>query len=99
MVLALPATSAGGELVLRHKGREARLDLRSEEPSEVAFAAVCADCVHEVLPVTSGCRLVLIYNLLCPGPGRLPEPPSYVGEEARVAALFGGVARPETVVG
>jgi predicted 2-oxoglutarate/Fe(II)-dependent dioxygenase YbiX len=87
LVLVLPSTSAGGELVLRHKGREARLDLRCEEPSEVAFAAFYADCVHEVLPVTSGCRLVLVYNLVRRGQGQSPQPPSYLGEEARVATL------------
>ena len=58
LVVALPSTSAGGELVVRHKGREVRLDLRCEDPSEAAFAAFYADCVHEVLPVTAGCRSV-----------------------------------------
>ena len=47
----------------RHMGREARLALRSDEASEASLAAFYADCVHEVLPVTSGCRLVLVYNL------------------------------------
>jgi len=56
LVIVLPSISAGGELVVRHKGREARLDLRCNEPSEAAFAAFYADCVHEVLPVTEGCR-------------------------------------------
>jgi predicted 2-oxoglutarate/Fe(II)-dependent dioxygenase YbiX len=64
LVLALPSQSAGGELVVRHKGRETRLDLRCEEPSEIAFAAFYADCVHEILPVTSGCRATLVYNLV-----------------------------------
>ena len=50
LVLALPSLSSGGELVVRHKGREVRLDLASDEPSEMAFAAFYADCVHEVLP-------------------------------------------------
>ena len=52
LVLVLPSMSTGGELVVRHKEREVRLDLRCEEPSEAAFAAFYADCVHEVLPVT-----------------------------------------------
>jgi predicted 2-oxoglutarate/Fe(II)-dependent dioxygenase YbiX len=54
LVLALPSLSSGGELVVRHKGREVKLDLASDEPSELAFAAFYADCVHEVLPVTAG---------------------------------------------
>jgi predicted 2-oxoglutarate/Fe(II)-dependent dioxygenase YbiX len=66
-VIVPPSTSSGGELVVRHRGRDARLDLRCEDPSEAAFAAFYADCLHEVLPVTSGCRLALVYNLLCKG--------------------------------
>ena len=57
LVVALPSSFAGGELVVRHKGREVRLDLRCDDPAEAAFAAFYADCVHEVLPVTKGCRL------------------------------------------
>ena len=64
LVLALPSISTGGEFVVRHKGREVRLDLRCEEPSEIAYAAFYADCVHEVLPVTAGCRATLVYNLV-----------------------------------
>ena len=88
LVIVLPSISAGGELVVRHQGREACLDLRCNEPSEAAFAAFYADCVHEVLPITEGCRLTLVYNLMRRGRGPLPEPPSYVGEQSRVATLL-----------
>ena len=88
LVVALPSSFAGGELVVRHKGREVRLDLRCDDPAEAAFAAFYADCVHEVLPVTKGCRLTLVYNLVRGGRGRPPEPPDYAGEQARVAALL-----------
>jgi predicted 2-oxoglutarate/Fe(II)-dependent dioxygenase YbiX len=88
LVVVLPSTATGGELVVRHKGREARLGLRCEDPSEAAFAAFYADCVHEVLPVTSGCRLAFVYNLLRKEKGPAPEPPSYDAEQARVAALL-----------
>lgn len=88
LVVVLPSTSTGGELVVRHKGREARLDLQCADPSEVAFAAFYADCVHEVLPVTSGCRLALVYNLLRKEKGPAPLPPSYDAEQARVAKLL-----------
>jgi predicted 2-oxoglutarate/Fe(II)-dependent dioxygenase YbiX len=88
LVLALPSLSSGGELVVRHKGREVKLDLASDEPSEMAFAAFYADCVHEVLPVTAGCRVTLIYNLARTGDGGLLEPPDYEGETARARALL-----------
>lgn len=88
LIIALPSLHAGGELVVRHGEREQRLELRCADPSEAAWAAFYADCVHEVLPVTSGCRLVLVYNLLRKGKGRLPRPPSYERETAALGQLL-----------
>src|SRR3954465_9163411 len=88
LVVALPSSFAGGELIVRHKGREVRLDLRCDDPAEAAFAAFYADCVHEVLPVTAGCRLTLVYNLVRRGRGRPPEAPDYAGEQARAAGML-----------
>ena len=92
LVLVLPSLCAGGELVVRHKGREVRLDLGGGEPSELAFAAFYADCVHEVRPVTAGHRPTLIYNLSRPGRERPPGPPDHDGETALAAALLTGWA-------
>ncbi len=86
LVIVLPSIYTGGELVVRHRGHEARLDMRCSDPSEAAFAAFYADCEHEVLPVTSGCRLTLIYNLTCRQPGHRPQSPSYESERDRLAA-------------
>src|SRR4051794_11709545 len=88
LVVVLPSSSAGGELVVRHKGREIQLDLCGDDPAEATFAAFYADCVHEVLPVTRGYRLTLVYNLVRGSRGRPPEPPDYAGEQARAAALL-----------
>ena len=89
LVVVLPSVYTGGELCIRHRDREVCLDLSSPEPSEVSFAAFYADCRHEVRPITSGCRLVLIYNLIRQGQGTLPEPPAYETEVDRVADLLG----------
>ena len=51
--------------------RKDRFDVKEE--AEAAFAAFYADCLHEVLPITSGHRLALIYNLVRSGPGPLPR--------------------------
>ena len=88
LIIALPSVHAGGELVLRHRGREVRLAMRCNDPSEAEYAAFYADCLHEVLPVTSGCRLALVYNLLRKGKGRLPRPPSYDRETAALTQLL-----------
>lgn len=88
LLVALPSTHSGGELIVRHNGREVRLALQANDPAEAAYAAFYADCTHEVLPVTSGCRLVLVYNLIRKGRGRLPELPDYRATVADVAALL-----------
>jgi len=88
LVVVLPSEHSGGELVVRHQGREARLDLRRDEPSAAAFAAFYADCVHEVCPIVSGYRLALIYNLVRTGKGPLPKPPDYAAEQQELVALL-----------
>ncbi|MBF0437073.1 MAG: 2OG-Fe(II) oxygenase [Magnetococcales bacterium] len=88
LVVVMPSVYSGGELVIRHQERQVRLDLKCDEPSEVAFAAFYADCRHEVLPVTSGCRLVLVYNLLQLGDNHRAKPPDYHNEEGKIATLL-----------
>nr|WP_294529790.1 2OG-Fe(II) oxygenase [uncultured Rhodopila sp.] len=88
LVVVLPSYCTGGELVVRHKDRSVQLDLRTDDPAEAAFAAFYADCLHEVLPITSGCRLTLIYNLIRRGKGAAPQPPSYTAEQDKVATLL-----------
>ncbi len=88
LVIVLPSNYTGGELVVRHNGQEVSLDLHREEPSEVAFAAFYADCVHEIRPITAGCRLTLVYNLLRTGKQALPKPPNYQAEQQRVTELL-----------
>jgi hypothetical protein len=88
LVLALPSEYSGGELVIRHKGHEVRLDLKRDDPAEAAYAAFYADCRHEVRPVESGHRLALIYNLVRPNGEPLPQPPDYDQERAQLAALL-----------
>lgn len=88
LVVVLPSLYTGGELVVRHKDRAVTLEMRAPDPSEVAFAAFYADCPHEVLPVTSGCRLTLVYNLLRREAGHVPQPPSYTAEQDHVTTLL-----------
>ncbi len=85
LVIILPSVYTGGELLVRHRGEEARLELHVSDPSEVAYAAFYADCKHEVLPITSGCRLALIYNLLRTDQSQASEPPDYGSEQAEIA--------------
>jgi len=89
LVIVLPSAYSGGELVIKHQQQQVQLDLRCDDACEIAFAAFYADCVHEVLPVTQGCRLTLIYNL-CRTDKKmpLPKPPDYRLEQDSVASLL-----------
>lgn len=64
LLVVLPSAHRGGELIIRHAGREVSLDMSSTEFSELAFAAFYADCEHEVRPITQGNRVCLVYNLI-----------------------------------
>ena len=64
LVVVLPSSSQGGELIVRHQDKEVTLDLAAEDVSEFAFAAFYADCEHEIKPVIKGARTCLIYNLI-----------------------------------
>ena len=73
LTISLPTAGAGGELIVRHCGREVTLDMNADEPSELAFAAFYADCPHETRPVRRGHRLSLVFNL-CLRPGDTDTP-------------------------
>ena len=73
LTISLPTAGAGGELIVRHHGREVTLDMNADEPSELAFAAFYADCSHESRPVRRGHRLSLVFNL-CLRPGDSDTP-------------------------
>ncbi|MEM5372971.1 2OG-Fe(II) oxygenase [Paraburkholderia azotifigens] len=88
LVVALPSASCGGELIVRHRGREVCLDLCCVDSAAVSWAAFYADCVHEVRPVTSGFRLVLIYNLARTGRRQPAAPPAYESEQSAITALL-----------
>lgn len=84
LVIVLPSLYTGGELLIRHQDNEAQLNLSCSDFSEISYAAFYADCIHEVLPITSGCRLTLVYNLLRRGKGKLPKPPNYETQQTSV---------------
>lgn len=64
LVVVLPSAHEGGELVVRHEGREETIDFGGPGSRfQTHFAAFYADCEHEIRPVKRGYRLCLTYNL------------------------------------
>ncbi|KAL7282826.1 hypothetical protein ACG7TL_002239 [Trametes sanguinea] len=66
LVVVLPTPHQGGELILRHDGKEWTFDssrLLAGAVDRIAFVAFFSDVEHEVIPVLSGHRVTLTYNL------------------------------------
>ncbi len=62
LVVCLPSQFTGGALVTRHQGCKVTFDW-SSSPVITHWAAFFSGVEHEVLPVTSGHRISLTYNL------------------------------------
>ena len=77
LVIIYPTSHEGGELALRHKGREWKFDANSltalQSSPSLAYVAFYSDIEHEVLKVTSGRRVTITYNLYLVDPGLKPE--------------------------
>jgi hypothetical protein len=65
LVVQLPSIFEGGSFVVSHNGKKEtfKLDYADSAPYSCHYVAHYADCEHEVLPVTSGYRLALVYSL------------------------------------
>ncbi|KAF4450398.1 2og-fe oxygenase family [Fusarium albosuccineum] len=66
LVVCLPVEHEGGTLEVRHGDQTISFDWASSSGSSnssIQWAAFYSDCEHEVLPVTSGHRITLTYNL------------------------------------
>jgi len=70
LVVVLPCPFSGGELVVH--GPDGMHTYRGSR-DETTIVAFYADAVHEVLPVRTGHRVVLTYNLLLEGDTSLQE--------------------------
>ncbi|ELR71544.1 hypothetical protein C900_02459 [Fulvivirga imtechensis AK7] len=65
LIIGLPAHHSGGELLVSFDGKQKviRFDSCCDD-SVIPYAAFYSDCDHEIKPLTSGYRVVLIYNLI-----------------------------------
>ncbi|KAI1767563.1 hypothetical protein GGR53DRAFT_99628 [Hypoxylon sp. FL1150] len=80
LVVSLPSPHEGGDVVVKHCGMEKILQTSEEE---MACLFWYSDVSHEVLPVTSGYRWVLTYNLAIDPAAELPTADS-IPENARL---------------
>lgn len=98
LVVVLPSRYEGGELIVRHEGKEETIDFTGDgnDPFRIRFAAFYADCEHEVRPLREGYRLCLVYNLtLKKGKKGIAAPRSSEHVE-KVTHLLGEWAKEDT---
>ena len=91
LVVTLPSAHRGGELRIRHSGREVTVETNILDPSELSYVAFYADCEHEVLPVREGNRVCLIYNLIqknAKGRRKILKAPEYESQISQAAAIL-----------
>lgn len=90
MIVSLPSEHTGGELMLRHDGREESVSFgRGKWREKIRYAAFYADCDHEVRPVRSGYRLCLAYHLVRNGEGGRHRSPHRVGRRGDTGKISG----------
>jgi hypothetical protein len=63
LVVCLPSAHEGSALVLRHNARSITFDWSGPAAKELQWVAFYSDCEHEVMPLVSGHRITLTYNL------------------------------------
>lgn len=66
LVLALPSAHRGGLLQVNHGKLQQTFASELMQPGQLNWFAFYADCPHQVLPVESGNRVVLTFNLCIP---------------------------------
>lgn len=64
LVVCLPSKHTGGEVRLRHDGKEQIIETAPTSAFDLTALAWYSDVQHEIKPVKSGYRLVLTYNLV-----------------------------------
>ena len=103
LVVSLPTEGSGGELVVRHNGRESIIDMCVNDPAMLSYAAFYADCTHETLPVREGHRVALVLNLILSGEGvsKLERAPDFAEQAEALSPLlqaWSGRVRPGTKI-
>lgn len=90
LVVVLPSAFRGGDLVVRHEGREQTIDFAppGSNPFHTRFAAFYADCEHEVRPLVEGHRLCLVYNLTLAKSKKSVSAPRTAGHVEGIAAIL-----------
>ena len=67
LIITLPSTFEGGELVVEHNKKTKEFNFAKDSAFSSHYMSFYADCQHELNVVTSGHRLCIVYNLVKTG--------------------------------
>lgn len=90
LIIQLPSNFKGGDLVVKHRCKEKRVQFSCKDAkSSCIYAAHYADCEHELTEIKSGYRMALVYSLCWDGNGVVPSPPDL--PTSNLAGFLGNV--------
>ncbi|CAH0390453.1 unnamed protein product [Bemisia tabaci] len=64
LVVCLPSPHEGGKLILTHDNKKYEFETAATSRFSTSYAIWYSDITHEILPIKSGYRLMLTYNLI-----------------------------------
>ena len=73
LVIQLPSSFKGGDVRVSHQGKTMTLESSVGCNRLLKYSAFYSDCMHELLPVTEGWRMCLVYNVVCSSPEEAPD--------------------------
>lgn len=92
LVIVFPTVHEGGGLTLRHNKKEWTFDsakaVAEHDTPHIAYTAFYSDVEHEVMPVKSGYRVTVTYNLYFSDPSPAIPETSLVVQNPLVASAF-----------
>ena len=89
LIVCLPSKHSGGKLIVGFGGEKEEIDFSAAASNhKIPFASFFTDCEHEVLPVTSGYRICLAYNLVQESKGAKIFSREYISQEELLAAYL-----------
>ena len=87
LIITLPSYYEGGAVVVTHCGHSKTLEVESPAFFH-SYLAWYADVTHEIQPITSGYRLVLVYNLIKAPGGCGPSASSLATQRRELTSII-----------
>ncbi|KAG8980187.1 hypothetical protein FRB90_007770 [Tulasnella sp. 427] len=96
LLFGLPAPFSGGQLTLQHEGETTTVDWSgaSSNPSKLPWVFFYSDVEHEILPVTSGHRFTIAYDVFATDTVQYRAPDNTDKVDAHLLSLYSALRGP-----